>query len=75
MKPSDILDKISTITSELALDYPEIFRTLVEENFFLGSHDFQTISEKDLNMYLDSLKNILDSYKKNHQDKLSIYPK
>lgn len=74
MKSSAILDEISKITSDLAINYPEIFRTLEEENFFLSSHVFKMIGEKELNTYLDSLKKILDRYKKNHQDRLIVFP-
>lgn len=75
MKSSAILDKISAITSELALHYPEIFRTLEEENFFLTLNINHAISDKDLSIYLESLRKILDSYKKNHQDTLAFYLK
>lgn len=73
MKTSMILNEISLITSELARDYPEIYRTLEEENF-LGGASGTDITDKDLNSYLKSLKEIRDHYKENHQDTLAVYP-
>ncbi len=74
MKSSAILDEISGITTELASNYPEIFRILEEENFPISHGNSQSVSEKDLSYYLESLKKILGQYRKNHQDKLIIYP-
>lgn len=74
MKPSIILDELSLITAELAGNYPEIFRTLEEENFLLANSANLSVTENDLNSYLDSLKRIRDNYKRNHQDRLMIFP-
>ncbi|AVR45103.1 hypothetical protein C7S20_07370 [Christiangramia fulva] len=73
MKSSVILDKLSGVISELSLNYPEIFRNLEEDNFLPGFVVTNPVSEKDLNSYLESLKNILENYQKNHQDKLVNY--
>lgn len=75
MNSSAALDKISKIITELAVSYPEILRTLGEENFFFGRSNDNSINEKELNSYFTALKNVLDCYKKNHQDKIILYPK
>lgn len=74
METSKILNELNLIISELSRDYPEIFRNLEEELFGLKDGSKLQVTEYDLRAYLDSLKTILENYKKNHMDKLSIYP-
>lgn len=74
MENSKILNELILIISELSHDYPEIYRNLEEEFFGLKNDSNLSVTEYDLRSYLDSLKTILKNYKKNHMDKLSIYP-
>ena len=61
METSRILDEISRLTSELAGNYPEIFRSLEEEPFVMGN-DFQSVTENDMDAYMDSKMKLIYSY-------------
>ncbi|MEM5565666.1 hypothetical protein WNY78_11145 [Psychroserpens sp. AS72] len=63
-----ILTEISTVTRDIEMNYPELQKYLSETQSTLPKGDNQsaTISEKELNSYLEELKKMISEYKDKH---------
>jgi sugar-specific transcriptional regulator TrmB len=66
--PNKILTEISQISREIEEKYPELQKYLVETPQTLSSAENKvgTMDEKALKDYLESLKSIVNEYKKEH---------
>ncbi|WP_048331249.1 hypothetical protein [Bizionia psychrotolerans] len=66
-KAKDVLTEISTLTSDIETNYPEVFEHLDEMPMTIPSQQNPDIDVKDLENYLESLKDIIKKYKEEHK--------
>lgn len=64
----EILTKIATVTRDIEDNYPELMKYLNETRSTLpsGSNTAASLNEKDLQNYLNQLKEMVTKYKKEH---------
>jgi hypothetical protein len=66
MKKQDTVNKILALTTKIKTNYPELYVLLDENPITIPSVIHPTINNNIMQDYLDSLKQILDHYIKNH---------
>ena len=65
-KTSSILSEISTLIRNIETNYPGLYRNLDESAMSFSDPNDLEISEKTLNEYLQTLKDMLKPYKLAH---------
>ena len=65
-----LMEEIIQLTSEMESKYPELYKHLNETPLFLGKSPEKEISTKDLENYLNTLKEQLKDYIQTHKAKL-----
>ncbi|MBP93792.1 hypothetical protein SAMN04487989_101653 [Bizionia echini] len=62
----DLLTEISTVTRDIETNYPEVYEHLDEIPMTIPDQQNPDIDVKDLENYLESLKDIIKKYKEEH---------
>lgn len=65
----NILREITQLTTNIATNYPEIYRSLDENPITLPESNYPHINKQALQDYLESLKQLLKHYLENHKSK------
>jgi hypothetical protein len=65
-----LMEEIIQISSEMESKYPELYKYLNETPLFLGESQGKEINTKDLENYLNTLKEQLKDYIQTHKTKL-----
>ncbi len=61
-----LMREILELTTLIETEYPELYKTLDETPVDLGSPNSDTVSHKDLCLYLETLRNLLKKYIEEH---------
>ena len=64
-----LMREILDLTTLIETQYPELYKTLDETPIELGSPKEHAISHKDLQQYLETLRNLLKKYIEEHVKK------
>lgn len=67
--PEDILIRITTLTSKIETEYPELYRFLEENPMTLPTRAKPEVHKKELQDYLESLEQLLSKHIKTHKKK------
>ncbi|TLP81800.1 hypothetical protein [Maribacter sp. ACAM166] len=62
-----ILEEITTLTTKIETDYPELYRYLDEEPLTLPEKPHPKMDEEQLNDYLESLQQLLKHHLETHE--------
>jgi len=65
-KAKDLLTEIATVTRNIETNYPEVYEHLDEMPMTIPDQQNPDIDVKDLENYLESLKDIIKKYKEEH---------
>jgi hypothetical protein len=65
-----LMEEIITISTEIQTTYPELYKYINETPLFLGNSSEKEISTKDLESYLNTLKEQLKDFIQTHKTKL-----
>jgi hypothetical protein len=68
-KSKQLMQEIIKITAQIETRYPELYKFLDETPFSLKNTVGQEFSERDLESYLDTLKDQLGNYMQLHNKK------
>ncbi len=61
-----LMQDLVLLTTQIETNYPELYNTLNETPLFLGESSAQGITTKELESYLNTLKEKLKHYIENH---------
>lgn len=61
-----LMQELVLLTSQIETNYPELYSTLNETPLFLGESSAHGITTKELESYLNTLKEKLKHYIENH---------
>jgi hypothetical protein len=64
------MEEIIEISSEIRTNYPELYKYINETPLFLGSSPEKEMSTKELENYLNTLKEQLKDFMQTHKKKL-----
>lgn len=62
----DLITKISVLTREIETNYPEIYEHLDENPMTIPSMESPKVDAKELESYLNSLKELVKNHKEKH---------
>ena len=65
----DLMKEITELTEFIETEYPELYQYLEETPVEIGNTKEGSMSQKDLNLYLESLRNILRKFIEEHHPK------
>ena len=68
-KLNDLMHEIIELTTEIETKYPELYKYLDETPFHICETKEKAISSKDLEQYLETLKDQLNHHKETHKIK------
>jgi len=60
------MQELVQLTTQIEMNYPELYTTLNETPLFLGESSSQGVTTKELESYLNTLKEKLKHYIENH---------
>ena len=66
-----LMEEIIQLSSEMQSNYPELYKNLNETPLFLGKSTEKEISTKDLESYLNTLKEQLKDFIESHKTKIT----
>jgi len=58
----NLLQKITTVTTNIETNYPELYRTLDENPMTIATSNHPHVDKMAMQEYLESLKDMLESY-------------
>lgn len=67
-----LIREINDLLTEMATEYPEIYKFLDEDTTNLYSLDHPVVDNKVLLDYRNNLKELIEKHKESHQDKLLV---
>lgn len=65
-KAKDLLTEISQVTRDIETNYPAIYEHLDENPMTIPNQEHPDINVKELEDYLESLKDLIKKYKEEH---------